>query len=132
MKSRLNISNCKYTVIPEKGIVVCELECDMNFYAHPAWNSIQVDMWSKRFPNVSYNGIFSVKAKARCNKLDVFDERKGKRIAESRAKIKALSIAARVWRMIADSLWAQASQCVIAVDGCEYNMGHEINHLESL
>lgn len=132
MKSKLRISDYKYTVILEKGIVICELVCDMNLSTHPAWVNIQKDMWSKRFPNVNYDGVFSVKAKARCNKLDVFDERKGKRIAESKAKIKALSIATRVWRMIADSLWKQAAQCESTADGCEYNMEHEINHLNSL
>lgn len=38
--------------------------------------------------NVSYDGEFTVKAKARCNNTDTFDEKKGKMIAESRAKAK--------------------------------------------
>ena len=99
MRNRVKITKANYIVNPEKKVVVCVLECNMQLQKHPAWCDIYPNMWAN-LPLVDNNGTFKVRAIARCNEEDTFDEEAGKRIAESRAKGKAFATAAKVYKEI--------------------------------
>lgn len=99
MKSKVTIIREVYHVDAANKVVICELECDMQMAKHPAWAILHDEIWRKRFPKVSYSGIYKVKAKAKCSPDDSFNTELGKKIARSRAKYKALSIASRVWNL---------------------------------
>ena len=80
------ITDTKFHVDAKNKVVICELKVDMQMHKHPAWIAIDNTTWKKKFPNVSYDEEFTVKAKARCNNTDTFDEKKGKRIEENHVK----------------------------------------------
>jgi hypothetical protein len=131
MKNRIVVTDTKFHIIDHR-IVVCELKCSMQMLKHPAWMVINDYMWSKRFPHINYNGEFIVKAKAKCNSIDTFDERKGKMIAKSRAKVKMFNIAYRVWRECCKSLLDYNEKCLSAMMACEIAEDIESKHVEKL
>lgn len=126
------ITDTKFYVDAENKVVICELKVDMQMHKHPAWLSIYASIWNKKFPNVSYDGEFTIKAKARCNSTDTFDEKKGKMIAESRAKAKMLNIASRVWHEAYKSLSFMADNCLCSSIACSNAEKLEMNHIKEL
>lgn len=126
------ITDTKFHVDAENKVVICELKVDMQMHKHPAWLAINSTMWEKKFPNVSYDGEFTVKAKARCNDTDTFDEKKGKMIAESRAKAKMFSIAQRVWGECYKAFTCYAAECSRSVQACLEAKRIEENHVKEL
>jgi hypothetical protein len=72
IKATLNDNNVKFFCNKEKGVVVCKIESGIVY------------------PTLSIGGIYKrVEAlgKAVCGKDDVYDEVRGRQIAESRAKV---------------------------------------------
>lgn len=132
MKNRVMITNANFHVDVENKVVICELKCDLQLEKHPAWMVINPSMWEKKFPNIGYDGEFTVRAKARCNALDTFDETVGKRIAESRAKAKMFKIASRVWKDCAEVLHTIATKCAITSHACTETEHIEIDHVVEL
>lgn len=132
MKNSVHISKTEYHVDRENKVVLCTLYVDTQLSKHPAWISISREFFAKRFPFISYGGEFIVKAKARCNKEDEFDEVIGKRIAESRAKVKAFSIAARMWECITRAMNAFALQCNTTMVACAKAEIIEREHVKEL
>lgn len=132
MRNRVMITDTKFHVDAESKVVICELKVDMQIHKHPAWIAINGIMWKKKFPNVSYDGEFTVKAKARCNNTDTFDEKKGKMIAESRAKAKMFSIAQRVWGECYKALIRYAAECSWSTQACFEAKRIEENHAKEL
>lgn len=132
MKNLVHISKIEYHVDKENKVVLCTLHVNTQLSKHPAWISISQDFFAKRFPFISYNGEFIVKAKARCNKEDEFDEVVGKRIAESRAKVKAFSIAARMWECITRAMDTLALQCNTTMVACAKAEIIEREHVKEL
>lgn len=118
MRNRVKIVKTKFHVDTENKVVVCELECDMQMSKHPAWRVIDNDMWSNKFPKINWSNTFTVKAVARCNATDTFDERTGRMIAEGRAKAKMFKIASQVWDMCDKALTKLASECAITSLAC--------------
>lgn len=94
MRNRVKITEASYIVNPEKKVVVCVLECDMQLQKHPAWIDIYPKMWAS-LPLVDLDGTFKARAIARCNEEDAFNEETGKRIAESRARVRHLLLLQR-------------------------------------
>lgn len=131
MKNRVKITKANYIVNPEKKVVVCVLECDMQLQKHPAWQDIYTYMWTN-LPLVSGSGIFKVRAIARCNEEDTFDEEAGKRIAESRAKGKAFATAAKVYKEIEKYFLNCAALVNESVEACEQTVKVEEAHVELL
>lgn len=118
MRNRVKITKANYIVNPEKKVVVCVLECNMQLQKHPAWCDIYPNMWAN-LPLVDNNGTFKVRAIARCNEEDTFDEEAGKRIAESRAKGKAFATAAKVYKEIEKYFLNCAALVNESVEACE-------------
>lgn len=131
MKNRVKITKANYIVNPEKKVVVCVLECDMQLQKHPAWNEIYPCMWAN-LPLVSGSGTFKVRAIARCNEEDTFNEEVGKRIAESRAKGKAFVTAAKVYKEIEKYFLNCAALVNESVEACEQTVKVEEAHVELL
>ena len=127
MRNRVKITKANYIVNPEKKVVVCVLECDMQLQKHPAW----CNMWAN-LPLVDNNGTFKVRAIARCNEEDTFDEEAGKRIAESRAKGKAFATAAKVYKEIEKYFLNCAALVNESVEACEQTVKVEEAHVELL
>lgn len=131
MKNRVKITKANYIVNPEKKVVVCVLECDMQLQKHPVWCDIYSNMWAN-LPLVDNNGTFKVRAIARCNEEDTFDEEAGKRIAESRAKGKAFATAAKVYKEIEKYFLNCAALVNESVKACEQTVKVEEAHVELL
>lgn len=131
MRNRVIITKANYIVNLEKKVVVCVLECNMQLQKHPAWNDIYPYMWAN-LPLVDCNGTFKVRAIARCNEEDNFDEEIGKRIAESRAKGKAFATAAKVYKEIEKYFLNCAALVNESVEACEQTMKVEEAHVELL
>ena len=131
MRNRVKITKANYIVNPEKKVVVCVLECDMQLYKHPAWCDIYPNMWAN-LPLVETDGTFKVRAIARCNEEDAFDEGAGKRIAESRAKGKAFATAAKVYKEIEKYFLNCAALVNESVEACEQTVKVEEAHVELL
>lgn len=131
MKNRVKITKANYIVNPEKKVVVCVLECDMQLQKHPAWYDIYPNMWAN-LPLVDLNGTFKVRAIARCNEEDAFNEEVGKRIAESRAKGKAFATATKVYKEIEKYFLNCAALVNESVEACEQTVRVEEAHVESL
>lgn len=131
MRNRVKITKANYIVNPEKKVVVCILECDMQLCKHPVWGDIYPSMWAN-LPFVGMNGTFKVKAIARCNEEDTFDEEAGKRIAESRAKGKAFATAAKVYKEIEKYFLNCAALVNESVEACEQTVKVEKAHVELL
>ena len=131
MRNRVKITKANYIVNPEKKVVVCVLECDMQLRKHPAWVDIYPNMWAN-LPLVTTNGTFKVRAIARCDEEDAFNEEAGKRIAESRAKGKAFATASKVYKEIERYFLNRAALVNESVEACEQTVKVEEAHVESL
>ena len=131
MRNRVKITKASYIVNPEKKEVVCVLECDMQLCKHPAWEDIYPNMWDN-LPLVASNGAFKVRAIARCNEEDTFDEEAGKRIAESRAKGKAFATAAKVYKEIEKCFLNCVALVNESVEACEQTVKVEEARVELL
>ena len=131
MRNRVKITKSNYIVNPEKKIVVCVLECDMQLTKHPVYEDIYPYMWAN-LPLVNRSGKFRVRAVARCNEEDVFDGEVGKRIAESRAKGKAFATAAKVYKEIEKYFLNCAALVNESVEACEQTVKVEEAHVELL
>lgn len=131
MRNRVKITKANYIVNPEKKVVVCVLECDMQLTKHPVYEDIYPYMWAN-LPLVNRSGKFRVRAVARCNEEDVFDGEVGKRIAESRAKGKAFATAAKVYKEIEKYFLNCAALVNESVEACEQTVKVEEAHVELL
>lgn len=81
----LHFLNKKYIVNKEAGVVVCVITAKLNIINTELWwDSLIENFLNKRGP-YEFVGV------AKCHKDDVFDEQKGKYIAESKAKYKLYS-----------------------------------------
>lgn len=134
MKNRVRIIKSDFFVNPEKKIVVCVLECDMQLEKHPSCEDIYSYMWSKSRVNlhVDNSGVFTVKAIAKCNERDTFDENLGKKIAESKANCKAFAIAEKVYKEIEKYFLNSAKNIHKSVQACEQSRIAEKFHFDCL
>ena len=103
----------------------------MQLTKHPVYEDIYPYMWAN-LPLVNRNGKFKVRAIARCNEEDAFDEEAGKRIAESRAKGKAFATAAKVYKEIEKYFLNCAALVNESVEACEQTVKVEEAHVELL
>lgn len=132
MKNRVRILESVYKIDEKNKVVVCELKCDLQLHKHPAYDSINPDMWKKKFPGIRWMGEFTVRAKARCNASDTFDETIGKRIAESRAKAKMFAIAGKIWLECSTALLRASQECSRTTMACLDERFMEIEHVREL
>ena len=134
MRNRTNIVTTKpvFKVDSVNKVVVCTLKCDLQLFSHPAWRCMDTDAFTKKLPCVSHTGRFEVKAKARCNSSDIFNEETGKRIAESRAKAKMFRTAEKVYNLCNKYLLKMAMACIITERNCCQARLVEEDHIRDL
>lgn len=130
MKNKVNVTSREFKVFPEKGIVVCTLECDTQICNH--YNIWYSSEWWKKLHKVKYGGTFTVTAKAKCGTNDKFDEVIGKRIAESRAKCKAYSTAEKLWDVCEEKILEMANICSARAEACRIARRKEAEHVIEL
>lgn len=122
----------KYIVKKEEGMVICVLKCNVDLVCHPCFMMIDYGKHRKLLPNVSSNGKFTVTSIVKCHKDDTFDEVKGKRLAESKAKIKAFNVAGKVYKFYADMIEEASKKLYGNMANCFIVMDEEIEHFNKL
>lgn len=132
MKNRIKISKTTYYVDVENKVVICKLDCDMQLFKHPSYIYINRSLWFEKFPNVDFNGKFTVVAKAKCDTIDDFDEVKGKRIAESKAKAKMFKLASKVYLECHSALMEYVTPILQSSEACFDAYLRERNHVKEL
>lgn len=132
MRNRVHIIKSEYKVNSEKGIVICILECSTGVDQTDVWTTVRHNWWKRKLPLVDFFGKFTVKAIARCNKDDEFDEVIGKRIAESRAKTKAYRTAHKFWSICAKNISNMAESCYSTASACSVAFVKESDHVKKL
>ena len=130
MKNRVLIVDEHFHVDEKNKTVVCILTCNVQEYKHVDYIYMYGNMYVKS--GVHKGGTFIVKAKARCNASDTFNEVVGKRIAESRAKAKAYKVAARFWKNSANIFKGIIASCEYAEKACLKALEVENKHVEEL
>ena len=132
MRNRVYVINSTYKVVPEKGIVICILECSTGVENTKLWSTVDYSWWKRKLPLVDFYGRFTVKGIARCNGVDTFDEVIGKRIAESRAKTKAYKTAYKFWSICAKNIGAMVEFCNSTASACSIAFCKEAEHVKDL
>lgn len=132
MKNRVNVTQTKFYVNASQGIVVCVLQVDMQLGKHPSFEWFAEESFIKKLPFVSRFGKFEVKGVSKCNVDDTFDEELGKRIAESRAKSKAYTIASKVYECLSDDLLKKAETLTESMAACLFAGDVEDDHIKEL
>lgn len=142
MKNRITILNREYKIDKTKGTIVCILTCAPNFKnIDDSWSFGWGDFhpWTKKFPTYFTKKsrkfgwcAFTVIGKAKCNEVDTFNEITGRRIAESKARLKAYKVGEYIWEcfqnMFEDYLYA----CIKTKEACKEEFNNELYHLNTL
>lgn len=100
MKNGVKIEKIKYIIDTEKRITICIMQCCIDYDKTLPNVDIFSRMWIQKLPHISRQGSFTVKAIAKCSKGDTFNENIGKKLAESRANLKAFKIAVKFYHVI--------------------------------
>lgn len=127
----------KFSVFNNK-VVKCELKCSMLI---PYYALMYLDHYKLDFDYTIETAegneyeyiVFKVSAIAKCDPTDTFDEVVGKRIAESRATIKALNTAGRVLEYIFENRVLKFSNYIADADEkLNRIFEKELKHLDTL
>lgn len=131
-KTGVSFDNVYYNIDGENRVVVCNIACDLNITRREDKVSIYTyDLFAKKFPFIK-NERFVAKGVARCNPQDTFDETIGKRIAESRAKKQAYSIATRVFNYCAEILKGKMADFKFLAENNSIVANREKDHIREL
>lgn len=133
MKNRITILKENYIINKEKRTIVCILRCEVsperlhNYeYIYPLLRGV-----NSKFPFMK-GYQFTVVGKSKCHDSDEFDETLGKRIAESRAKIKMFKTGHMLWKRYWHALSLLVSGCIKKAVACRDEHRVECNHLKTL
>lgn len=132
MRTRIIMQKPKYSVNTDNKVVVCTIKCELDLYTVTSSIIIKDPKVSNKLPMIDDYGCFTVKATSRCHPSDTFDEVKGRRIAESKAKAKAFHIASRAWQIYARYYMDILDTLDTLATNCEQIRDAEINHVNEL
>lgn len=90
------------------------------------------ELIKNRFPFINKNCKFVVTGKSVVNDGESYDETLGKYIAETRAQVKAYSIAERVFDMLKHEVFMIVDNIGNAQANCSKNMVHGLEHVVEL
>lgn len=131
--SKTNATNVEVKYHQSAGVTVCKLTFEIPevelFLHYDLSDRILKDL------GITSRGCHNrivVTGKAKCNPSDTFDETIGKRIAESRAKIKMFKILERVNAKCADKFAHHQAMCVEKEYNCYDMIQTEKTHLLQL
>lgn len=119
----------KYSVYQEK-VVKCTLDCILDVCAQNDLGSRTIEYLF--FVDKTLESTFSVSAVAKCSPEDKFCLETGKRIAESRASIKALRIAKHKIKKIKKALEGSTFRAEEVYTKISNMLVREQNHLSTL
>jgi hypothetical protein len=132
-KIKLSFPNKEYGynwIINDKA-VICGLRCKVNIHI----NGEYINKLRRLFPNVSCTWetiIFDVTGIAKCHANDTYNEEYGRKLAESRAKEKAYSIANRFVCAYYNMVMEDFSDISDFIDEMARQYSHEQGHIEYL
>lgn len=101
----------KYTVVPEKGLVICECSVHLDWYKlpHDIWDSTKLRVLKKYNKDLDVSWPeFRLRAIAKTHPSDTFNEEKGKRIAKSKVNIKLYRMLEHCVKLMTDDLYKTA------------------------
>lgn len=130
-KTNVSFENVYYSIDNEKKVVVCRIMCDLNISNNHSKIVFLEDYYKKKFPFIR-GERFWAKGIARCNPKDTFDETIGKRIAESRAKKEAYSVAANVYNFYSKILESEMVGFKMLVENNSIVAEREKEHIKKL
>lgn len=128
MRNRVKATS-KFIINEEKKIVVCVLNCDMQLF-----KGEESYLYSNKVVGNDYVrfGEFSVTGISRCNDSDTFDINIGKKIAESRAKVKMFNRASKIYTILEADILNRVNKINELQEACDKASEIEASHLEAL
>lgn len=134
-KTGVQIIQCRYNVNMEKGTTTCILTCVFNTNTLPKAikDGILGALVYERVNVLNQkNSLFNVIATVRCHEDDSFDEQKGKRLAESKAKKMLFNISERYWGTIYHFLQKSSREIDSLIEASRSAKIGEITHYKAL
>ena len=135
MRNRVTIVEREFKVNKEKNTVVCIMECKINFPEELDFVYLPSKVYNKMYKILNTKSLykpFVVIGTSKCHNEDAFDEIKGKRISESRAKKDAYEKAILVWKEIAIYYHYLYGQCIRLHNRCTIAKKIEKEHIDKL
>ena len=129
MKTKVQIVERKFHINREKNIVTCVITT-LNSPNCALGDYIDGYTFATRDRRIYCRHTFV--ATAKCSPLDTFDENKGKRIAESRAKVKAFKYYMNVYTKISQVLNNASVEILNTALACKYAGETELKHINEL
>lgn len=129
-KSRI-IATPRFIVNKENGTVTCLLKVNMQLRRTILYDSFCHARAIHKYGVNLYGGT-EVVGVAKCNPEDTFDEVKGKRIAEARAKAKAFKLAKNVYTAYLQAANRGIKEIELLRDNCAYLAEKEVEHLKEV
>lgn len=126
MKTHVLITKRDFKVDEVNRVVICTIHFGLQF--HKLSNDLYMTLRSA----LGYQENFKVKAIAKCNIKDLFDETRGKHIAETRAKAKMYKLASELYNEAATELKEFCNNCLDLAESCAYVQQAEENHIKEL
>lgn len=120
---KLKMNQPRYIIQPQSKVVVCIMECSI---PHLPYNCHIM----RKFHEVSGpNYHFTVKGTAKCGSRDTYDEQTGMRIAESKAKEKAISKAYKIMQHYYPMVKEEMNVIENSIEFFERELDRENSHL---
>lgn len=130
MRTRVQIVERSFHVNHNKKTVTCVIKTGINPYTLSSRSYIESTVWEtsnkELFRQHTFVGI------AKCSPLDNFDEEKGKRIAESKAKVKAFKAYNRMFTKVSDIIKNASIDVLNTALACRYAGETELKHIKEL
>lgn len=129
--SKTNATNLRITYKVYQKVIICELTFDLDFDVRDDLIINYPEILKKQGINLDPCNI-TVTGKAKCHDFDKFNAILGKKIAESRAKIKMFKFLNRINKFVADRLEEMHREFQCKEVNNLYCCAHENTHLNKL
>lgn len=133
-KTGVTIVDKKFIYNEEKKTITCILKCSLNTYRF--WNKYSIDAnhswWKHHLPKVNSSGDFTTIGIAICNDIDTYNEETGRRIAESRAKVKVYATANKFYSIVANKIQTYLDIMEYKERACALIQSFEEKHVQDL
>lgn len=130
MRTRVQIVERSFYVNHDKKTVTCVIKTESCTLNHPSRDYINSAVWETHdkalFSDHTFVGI------AKCSPLDEFNEEKGKRIAESKAKVKAFKAYNKMYTKVSDLIKNALVDVLNTALACKYASETELKHIKEL
>lgn len=120
---KLKMNQPRYIIQPQSKVVVCIMECSIPHL--PYFSHIMNKFHEVSGPNYS----FTVKGTAKCGPRDTYDEQIGMRIAESKAKEKAINKAYKIMQHYYPMVKEEMNVIENSIEFFERELYRENSHL---